>query len=1123
MTAAQNPAPAPNPPEPTTGTCPVLPLAPLGDPGDAVRRVTLDPHDTTCFTVTVAEPGLHQLLLGSGSPSLALSSGGVPVACYGLDSGPCELAAGTYTLTVTTDAHALDTRLSMVPLGTDTGCAEPVDTAFDTPPVTGTSPGALGIVCHPFTAEAGELVTSSFLNSSFANDSTWITDGTGKHFCTGGYACVLRPGTGGYRFLVRSDAPVAYTLRIRQLSHPSGCADVSVTPYGSAPVVVSPPTECKTFTPAATGPYEMWSLDGAGISQRVDVYGPAGRVCEYTDACTLTAGVTYTLVTGGTVRILDRSSSAGCEDVSLGRPRHGALSAPGETDCLNLPLPRGARVAVLTGSSGDGATAGVRVLDGAGALLCWTRETLVPGTCVLDGPAPYRAVVARESGAATGPYGIVVHRTDVPSACRTFPAGDFGADPARADVSLDEDAFADCLTIPADDHSARELMTLAHTAGSGYLDVSVLDEKGKWICGSGEAVNDSASPLDCALTPGLSHTVLLQGRFGPDAHTLVRRDVTGTARGCVDSPATPVGAPSRGGVPTGPGALVCHRVTTADARDTLHLNARYTAAGTASGFKVYGANGKAACGDFGSGCAVSGSTAYQAVVEVVHGDAAAPAYRLDAFRVGTAAGPAPECVRVPDVTYGAGPLTATLTEQRPALCAVLPTASNDWFNLTFTPAQSVSKTPGAWLYDGTTRRNVCSTRTGGYYSCVVPGEDTYGQVARPTTLVIGLPSLPSRAPAEVSAKVVCTSFCGTVSRAVTAVGPGTVGAARITMKVTGAALHEKDVVEVAGGSYRARSTLVSLAPDRRTMEVSLDLTGAPRAALGLSVLTHDGVRYSRGTVTVVAPLRATTAPAVTGTAVVGGRVTASAGSWSPSGASYAYQWRADGIAVAGATAAAYTLPASLQGRQLSVAVTARAAGQPTVTSVSAATVVKGTAPKATKAPAVSGTVRVGSKVTAVVGTWSPAPTSYAYQWRANGVAIAGATAAAYTLPASVVGKKLTVTVTAHRTGHLSGSAASAGYTVATGLAPKATKAPSLTGTVKVGRTLTLNRGTWTPAPTSYAYQWYANGRAISGATKTAFTPSRAQRGLRITVRVTALRTGHASGTAWTPATGAVAG
>ncbi|MFD0077803.1 glycoside hydrolase Chb [Streptomyces sp. NPDC127166] len=71
--------------------------------------------------------------------------------------------------------------------------------------------------------------------------------------------------------------------------------------------------------------------------------------------------------------------------------------------------------------------------------------------------------------------------------------------------------------------------------------------------------------------------------------------------------------------------------------------------------------------------------------------------------------------------------------------------------------------------------------------------------------------------------------------------------------------------------------------------------------------------------------------------------------------------------------------------------------------------------------------------------------------------------------------------------------------------------------------MTAQVGTWTPAPTSYAYQWYANGRAISGATKATFVLTKAQRGLRITVRVTAYRTGHTAGVAWTRSTAAVAG
>ncbi|WP_052499248.1 hypothetical protein [Streptomyces vietnamensis] len=1134
MASEPTTAPAPEPttdptpaPTPTADPCPALPLAQLNGPGDASRPFVVGPDGHACFTVTVERPGLHQVLVEGGIGSITFFSGGTRVACPELTSSPCELAAGTYTLDLTRGG-ATSAQVAVVPLMAGPGCSAPADTAFGTAPVTGTSSGDLGMVCHPFTATQGELIKTALGPRASANVSAWITDDTGKVLCGVGHDCVLPAGVGGYRVLAHLDPnagvyPVPYTLTVRQLSHPVGCAVIGVTPYGSVPVEVSPPTECKTFTPTTTGTYAVEAFTADGVSSSLEVYAPTGQICEYTVGCKLTAGVTYTLVTGGTVRILDRTSAAaGCENVSLGQLYQGALTAPTEADCVNLPVPQGAHVAILSTPSAGGVATDIEVLDATGAPRCWAEEALSAGTCALGGTAPYRAIVKKKySGPDTGAYGLVVRRTDTPSDCRTLPAGDFGLNSPRADVTTGGEVFSDCLTIPAADHSTRELISLSDASGGRSLDISVLDEKGRQACLPKD--QEVRFPLDCALKPGLSYTVLLHGDATPAEHTLVRRDVTTTARGCVDTPATKAGAPSAAGVPAEPGTLLCHRVTTADARDTLHLNARYTAAGLATGFGVYDANGEAACEDFGSGCAVTGSTGYQAIVQVADGDTTAPAYRFDALRIGTATGPPPECVRVPDVTYGFGPLTGTLNEQRPALCAVLPTASNDWLKLSFAPALELSKSPTPWLYDGTAGQSVCDRSGNAYYSCSVPSEDSYGGVARPTTLVIGLPSIPAQTPTDVRATAYCPYGCGTVTRTVTAVTPGTVGAGKITMKVTGAALHEKDVVEVSGGTYRARSTTVSVAPDRRSMDVSLDLTSAPRTALSLSVLTHDGVRYSRGTVTVIAPLHATVAPTVTGTAVVGGKVTAKVGTWAPVPDGYAYQWRADGVAIAGATASTYTIPSTLQGKQLSVAVTARKAGHPTLTVASAAVVVKGVAPKPTTVPRISGTVRVGSKVTAVVGTWTPAPTSYAYQWRADGVAIAGATGASYVPVASALGKKLTVTVTALRTGHLNGSYTTAGVTVAVGLAPKATTAPYVTGTVRVGRTLTLNGGVWTPAPTSYAYQWYANGRAISGATRTTFTPTSAQRGLKITVRVTAYRTGHTAGVAWTRSTGAVAG
>ncbi|ROQ33664.1 hypothetical protein EDD98_2692 [Streptomyces sp. PanSC19] len=66
-------------------------------------------------------------------------------------------------------------------------------------------------------------------------------------------------------------------------------------------------------------------------------------------------------------------------------------------------------------------------------------------------------------------------------------------------------------------------------------------------------------------------------------------------------------------------------------------------------------------------------------------------------------------------------------------------------------------------------------------------------------------------------------------------------------------------------------------------------------------------------------------------------------------------------------------------------------------------------------------------------------------------------------------------------------------------------------------------GTAAPAPASYGYRWRANGVAIPGATGPSYVPVASALGTKLTVAVTALRTGHLSGAAWTRSTGAVAG
>lgn len=167
-----------------------------------------------------------------------------------------------------------------------------------------------------------------------------------------------------------------------------------------------------------------------------------------------------------------------------------------------------------------------------------------------------------------------------------------------------------------------------------------------------------------------------------------------------------------------------------------------------------------------------------------------------------------------------------------------------------------------------------------------------------------------------------------------------------------------------------------------------------------------------------------------------------------------------------------------------------------------------------KAPSISGTLAVGFTVKAVPGTWTPVATSYSYVWAANGLPIRGATGATMTIPADALGKRLTVLVTAARSGYTSATAPSASSAVvAKGKAPKATKLPAITGTVQVGRTVRAAAGTWSPKADSYRYEWRLNGKLIRGVTGATLKLTSSMRNKKLTVTVIARKTGYADGNA----------
>ena len=158
-------------------------------------------------------------------------------------------------------------------------------------------------------------------------------------------------------------------------------------------------------------------------------------------------------------------------------------------------------------------------------------------------------------------------------------------------------------------------------------------------------------------------------------------------------------------------------------------------------------------------------------------------------------------------------------------------------------------------------------------------------------------------------------------------------------------------------------------------------------------------------------------------------------------------------------------------------------------------------------PAITGTPRVGQDLAAVTSGISdrdgPATLTFTYQWLADDVDIASATASTYTLTASEKGKRLAVEVSFT-------DSDSNDYTLtsdATGLirsqAPTGT--PTITGTATVGQELTaVTTGISDPdgpMTLTFTYQWLADDDAIAGATASMYTITVPDRDKSLKVRV----------------------
>ncbi|MFT4187665.1 MAG: S-layer homology domain-containing protein [Aeromicrobium sp.] len=159
-------------------------------------------------------------------------------------------------------------------------------------------------------------------------------------------------------------------------------------------------------------------------------------------------------------------------------------------------------------------------------------------------------------------------------------------------------------------------------------------------------------------------------------------------------------------------------------------------------------------------------------------------------------------------------------------------------------------------------------------------------------------------------------------------------------------------------------------------------------------------------------------------------------------------------------------------------------------------------------PTISGAARVGETLTAQSGAWTPAPSQLSYQWLRNGAVIAGATSATYQIPAGDLSATLSVRVTATRDGYTTTQRVSGVIGPVNGKQFTVAPTPTVSGTAKVGETLTAQPGAWAPTPDGFAYQWLRDSDVIVGATSAAYRPVAADVGHELSVRVTATKSGY---------------
>lgn len=301
--------------------------------------------------------------------------------------------------------------------------------------------------------------------------------------------------------------------------------------------------------------------------------------------------------------------------------------------------------------------------------------------------------------------------------------------------------------------------------------------------------------------------------------------------------------------------------------------------------------------------------------------------------------------------------------------------------------------------------------------------------------------------------------------------------------------------------YRNGIAIVGATGDTYTL-VEADLTKSITAAATVAL---DGYRSTTTASTAVdvpaAPFGNSPIPTLSGTASIGGTLLANTLLWTPDEEAFAYQWLRNGEPIPGAIHATYTATTDDAGTDVAVEVTATRTGYVTTSKTSSPRAIPYWTYTSAPNPVLSGTPVIGSVLTATTGTWAPTPSNLTIQWLRDGVPIDGANAATYTVTPADADAVVSVKTTATLAGYAVTDRWSDGLAVPLG-SFSASPVPTIGGSNTAGSTLTVNVGTWTPAPVGPDIRWYRDGEPIVGGTDTTYVIEETDSGAVITVKVT---------------------